>query len=68
MKLSAAIAALEAGQKIANVQGSAFWLETDSKGRTILMGEPAGYGKQVKHLVFGSSDFHDDWEIVIGDA
>jgi len=63
VKLSTAIAALEAGQKVVNPKGSTFWLETDTKGRTVLVGEPAGYGKKVKHLVFGSGDFHDDWEI-----
>ena len=64
MNLSAAIAAIEAGQKVVNPKGSIFWIEPDTKGRTVLVGEPMGYGKKVKHLVFGSGDFHDTWEIV----
>lgn len=65
MTFAEAIAALQAGHKIAMSSGSTFWLEHDAKG-PVLMGEPAGYGKPIKHLVFSSEHFRQEqtWTIV----
>jgi hypothetical protein len=65
MTFAEAIAAIQAGSRVSNSTGSVFWLEHDSKGRPVLMGEPAGYGKSVKHVVFASEHFSGqlDWSI-----
>jgi hypothetical protein len=65
MRLSEAIAALEEGKRIRTAKGSVFWVGFSSKGVPTLYGEPAGYGKTVKHVVFSSEDFRDDrgWQI-----
>ena len=66
MTLAEAVAAIQAGHRVSNSGGSTFWLERDAKGRPILMGEPAGYGKTVRHLVFSSEHFREDqvWRVV----
>jgi hypothetical protein len=64
MTLAEAIAAIAAGHKVRASNGVLFWLEWSSRG-PVLMGEPAGYGKPIKHVVFSSEHFAPTltWEI-----
>ena len=65
MTLSEAVAAIAAGHKVRASNGGLFWLEHDKHG-PVLMGEPAGYGKSIKHVVFSSEHFAPTltWEIL----
>ena len=65
MTLAEAVAAIAAGHKVRASNGGTFWLEHDKRG-PVLMGEPAGYGKPIKHVVFSSEHFAQTltWEIL----
>ena len=65
MTLAEAIAAIQSGKRVRNALGSTFWLDHNSQGQPVLMGQPAGYGKEVKHVVFSSEHFrgNQQWEI-----
>ena len=65
MTLAEAIAAIAVGSKVRSSDGSLYWLEHDKRG-PILMGKPAGYGKEVKHVVFTSEHFKLalTWEVL----
>jgi hypothetical protein len=65
MTLAEAITAITAGHKVRASNGGLFWLEHNKRG-PVLMGEPAGYGKPIKHVVFSSEHFVQGlgWEIL----
>ena len=62
MTLAEAVAAIAAGHKVRASNGG---LEHNKRG-PVLMGEPAGYGKPIKHVVFSSEHFASTltWEIL----
>lgn len=66
MNLSEAIHVILAGHRVRNSRGSEFWLEHDSKGRPVLVGQPKAYPRPVRNLVIASEHFSPEitWETV----